>query len=124
MNLKLSAKNCTEFQTIVCIFFLNYLLGSKINPCPENSLTYYTDVYAVCVAYPESLGDKLYVETKMFLEDHVKKLHEVNNNLLYARKGRSVFIYVIIYFYASLSLLLIALHLIRDHFCVHFLSLF
>lgn len=48
--------------------------GSKISPCPENSLTCYADVYVVCVAYPESLGDKLYIETKTFLDKHVKKL--------------------------------------------------
>ena len=36
-----------------------------------------SDVYALCVAYPEPLGDKLYHETKSFLEQHVKKLHGV-----------------------------------------------
>lgn len=35
----------------------------------------FTDVYALCVAYPEPLGDCLYTETKNFLEEHVKKLH-------------------------------------------------
>ncbi|XP_077979355.1 cullin-2-like [Glandiceps talaboti] len=35
----------------------------------------FSDVYALCVAYPEPLGDKLYSETKKFLENHVKGLH-------------------------------------------------
>lgn len=34
----------------------------------------YRDVYQLCVAYPESLADKLYIETKNFLDDHVKGL--------------------------------------------------
>ena len=29
------------------------------------------DVYSLCVAYPEPLADRLYGETKKFLEDHV-----------------------------------------------------
>lgn len=32
------------------------------------------DVYAICVAYPEPLADRLYEETKLFLEEHVKML--------------------------------------------------
>lgn len=35
---------------------------------------YFSDVYSLCVAYPEPLADKLYLETKMFLDEHVKKL--------------------------------------------------
>ena len=40
---------------------------------------YYTwnsvsDVYSLCVAYPEPLADRLYEETKSFLEGHVNKL--------------------------------------------------
>ena len=31
----------------------------------------FTDVYSLCVAYPEPLADKLYSETRKFLEDHV-----------------------------------------------------
>ena len=31
----------------------------------------FSDVYALCVAYPEPLGERLYAETKKFLEDHV-----------------------------------------------------
>ena len=30
-----------------------------------------SDVYSLCVAYPEPLADKLYSETKKFLEEHV-----------------------------------------------------
>ena len=32
------------------------------------------DVYSLCVAYPEPLADKLYSETKKFLEEHVDSL--------------------------------------------------
>ena len=31
----------------------------------------FVDVYSLCVAYPEPLADRLYAETKKFLEDHV-----------------------------------------------------
>jgi len=31
----------------------------------------FSDVYSLCVAYPEPLADKLYAETKKFLEEHV-----------------------------------------------------
>lgn len=37
----------------------------------------FTDVYAICVAYPEPLGDRLYQETKKFLDEHVKELFKV-----------------------------------------------
>jgi len=33
----------------------------------------FSDVYALCVAFPEPLGEKLYQETKIFLEEHVKE---------------------------------------------------
>ncbi|XP_074658807.1 cullin-2-like [Tubulanus polymorphus] len=36
----------------------------------------FSDVYALCVAYPEPLSDRLYQETKTFLEKHVRSLHE------------------------------------------------
>ncbi|XP_058117563.1 cullin-2 [Anopheles ziemanni] len=36
----------------------------------------FVDVYAICVAHPEPLADRLYLETKTFLENHVKKLLE------------------------------------------------
>lgn len=32
------------------------------------------DVYSLCVAYPEPLADKLYYETKQFLENHVQNM--------------------------------------------------
>lgn len=35
---------------------------------------FYSDVYSLCVAYPEPLADRLYQETKQFLDDHVKNL--------------------------------------------------
>lgn len=31
-----------------------------------------SDVYSICVAYPDPLADRLYSETKSFLECHVK----------------------------------------------------
>ena len=36
-----------------------------------------SDVYALCVAYPEPMGERLYTETKTFLECQVKALYEV-----------------------------------------------
>uniref|UniRef100_A0A8C4RTN4 Cullin 2 n=1 Tax=Erpetoichthys calabaricus TaxID=27687 RepID=A0A8C4RTN4_ERPCA len=36
----------------------------------------FSDIYALCVAYPEPLGEKLYTETKTFLENHVRLLHK------------------------------------------------
>ncbi|MEQ2190915.1 Cullin-2, partial [Xenoophorus captivus] len=34
------------------------------------------DIYALCVAYPEPLGERLYTETKIFLENHVRQLYK------------------------------------------------
>ena len=34
----------------------------------------FSDVYSLCVAYPEPLADKLYSETKKFLENHVSQV--------------------------------------------------
>lgn len=34
----------------------------------------FSDVYQLCVALPEPLADKLYFETKQFLENHVKNM--------------------------------------------------
>ncbi|XP_058830462.1 cullin-2 [Topomyia yanbarensis] len=34
----------------------------------------FVDIYSICVAHPEPLADKLYTETKAFLENHVKDL--------------------------------------------------
>ncbi|MFT7800578.1 cullin-2 isoform X1 [Arapaima gigas] len=36
----------------------------------------FSDIYALCVAYPEPLGERLYAETKMFLENHVRHLYK------------------------------------------------
>ncbi|XP_023933316.1 cullin-2 [Lingula anatina] len=36
----------------------------------------FSDVYALCVAYPEPLGEQLYAKTKEFLEHHVTALHK------------------------------------------------
>jgi cullin 2 len=39
----------------------------------------YSDVYSICVAFPDPLADKLYAETKSFLENYVKsQLDEFN----------------------------------------------
>lgn len=40
-------------------------------------LTCASDVYALCVAFPEPLGEKLYAEVKNFLESHCQSLYEV-----------------------------------------------
>ncbi|XP_076327537.1 cullin-2-like isoform X2 [Tachypleus tridentatus] len=37
----------------------------------------FTDVYALCVAFPEPLGDRLYQETKQFLDNHVHYLYKL-----------------------------------------------
>lgn len=40
----------------------------------------YSDVYAICVAFPDPLADRLYSETKNFLENYVKsQLDEFNS---------------------------------------------
>ncbi|XP_054622058.1 cullin-2 isoform X2 [Dunckerocampus dactyliophorus] len=36
----------------------------------------FSDIYALCVAYPEPLGERLYTETKVFLENHVRNLYK------------------------------------------------
>uniref|UniRef100_A0A4W6G9U8 Cullin 2 n=1 Tax=Lates calcarifer TaxID=8187 RepID=A0A4W6G9U8_LATCA len=36
----------------------------------------FSDIYALCVAYPEPLGERLYTETKVFLENHVRQLYK------------------------------------------------
>lgn len=38
-----------------------------------------SDIYALCVAYPEPLGERLYTETKVFLENHVRQLYKVRS---------------------------------------------
>lgn len=37
-------------------------------------LIFRSDVYSLCVAFPEPLADKLYNETKQFLEKHVQMI--------------------------------------------------
>ena len=39
----------------------------------------FSDVYSLCVAYPEPLADKLYSETKKFLETHVNQVGFARN---------------------------------------------
>ena len=39
----------------------------------------FSDVYSLCVAYPEPLADKLYSETKKFLETHVNQVGWAGN---------------------------------------------
>ena len=52
------------------------------------SLTVLRDVYALCVAYPEPLGDRLYKETKDFLEAHVTSLYDVSGQSHFAIHSR------------------------------------
>ncbi|GAB6030467.1 Cullin-2 [Chamberlinius hualienensis] len=47
---------------------------SNIQKCTWNDR--FSDVYNLCVAYPEPLGDRLYQETKTFLSNHVKVLFQ------------------------------------------------
>lgn len=42
----------------------------------------FRDIYALCVAYPEPLGERLYSETKVFLENHVRQLFKVRRSWL------------------------------------------
>uniref|UniRef100_A0A3P8U0H0 Uncharacterized protein n=1 Tax=Amphiprion percula TaxID=161767 RepID=A0A3P8U0H0_AMPPE len=40
----------------------------------------FSDIYALCIAYPEPLGERLYTETKGFLENHVQQLYKVHTH--------------------------------------------
>lgn len=43
----------------------------------------FSDVYSICVAYPDPLADRLYSETKLFLESHVKtQLEKFNEHMM------------------------------------------
>jgi Cullin family. len=42
----------------------------KFTVCPF----FHSDIYSLCVAYPEPLADRLYQETKLFLDQHVTNL--------------------------------------------------
>ncbi|XP_066998802.1 cullin-2 [Anabrus simplex] len=54
-------------ETVKCVITLNNVPRSIWNDR-------FTDVYSLCVAYPEPLADRLYLETKQFLDNHVKNL--------------------------------------------------
>ena len=54
-----------------CRTFKEYFI-SQSHPLPP----LVSDVYSLCVAYPEPLADRLYNETKIFLEEHVGGLLE------------------------------------------------
>ncbi|XP_028607157.1 cullin-2 isoform X1 [Lacerta agilis] len=55
--------------TIKAVVMLDYVERSTWNDR-------FSDIYALCVAYPEPLGERLYMETKNFLENHVRHLHK------------------------------------------------
>lgn len=64
--------NCQS--ALICINTKRYLIVVWVK---NVSLTISTDVYALCVACPEPLSDRLYTETKQFLENHVQQLYKV-----------------------------------------------
>ncbi|XP_059495317.1 cullin-2 isoform X4 [Stegostoma tigrinum] len=55
--------------TIKAVVMLDYVERSTWNDR-------FSDIYALCVAYPEPLGERLYTETKVFLENHVQHLYK------------------------------------------------
>nr|XP_012419379.1 PREDICTED: LOW QUALITY PROTEIN: cullin-2-like [Odobenus rosmarus divergens] len=55
--------------TIKAVVMLEYVKRATWN-------NRFSDIYALCVAYPEPLGERLYTETKIFLENHVRHLHK------------------------------------------------
>ncbi|XP_067863749.1 cullin-2 isoform X1 [Heptranchias perlo] len=55
--------------TIRAVVMLDYVERSTWNDR-------FSDIYALCVAYPEPLGERLYTETKIFLENHVQHLYK------------------------------------------------
>lgn len=67
------------FQCNSCIFKVNtHTFECLLLLLILNALT--SDIYALCVAYPEPLGERLYTETKVFLENHVRQLYKVNHH--------------------------------------------
>ena len=58
-------------------------------------LTFARDVYALCVAFPEPLGEKLYAEVKNFLESHSQSLYEVCQNLIKTPKAVNTVLHAI-----------------------------
>ena len=65
-------------------------------------LTFARDVYALCVAFPEPLGEKLYAEVKNFLESHSQSLYEVCQNFM----KMQLFFFIYLFFFRFLSILL------------------
>ncbi|KAM5292587.1 LOW QUALITY PROTEIN: cullin-2-like [Ctenodactylus gundi] len=57
------------FSTIQAVITLEHIERAMWNGC-------FSDMYALCVASPEPLGQRLYTETKIFLENHVRHLHK------------------------------------------------
>ena len=51
----------------------------------------FSDVYSLCVAYPEPLADKLYTETKKFLETHVSQVRRRLCNHIYIQIHKVTF---------------------------------
>ena len=43
----------------------------------------FSDVYKMCTAVPEPLGEKLYWKTKEFFENHVQHLYAVSKYLVF-----------------------------------------
>uniref|UniRef100_G3NAD6 Cullin 2 n=1 Tax=Gasterosteus aculeatus TaxID=69293 RepID=G3NAD6_GASAC len=56
--------------TIKAVVMLDYVERATWND------RFSSDIYALCVAYPEPLGERLYTETKVFLENHVRQLYK------------------------------------------------
>jgi cullin 2 len=62
---------CEFWVSIKCMPFYESRL--------QQFFSLYSDVYAICVAFPDPLADRLYSETKNFLENYVKsQLDEFN----------------------------------------------
>lgn len=57
----------SRFEWVFNVFYLSQGLLLNI-------FSYSSDVYSICVAYPEPMADRLYSETKLFLESHVQSL--------------------------------------------------
>lgn len=63
------------FGTIVfCKFFSLFQNQRREKQNNLKSISIFSDVYSLCVAFPEPLADRLYNETKQFLESHVHNL--------------------------------------------------
>lgn len=62
-----------RFVHIVCIHFYN-VVTPHIIIYVSFHYQLNSDVYSLCVAFPEPLADRLYNETKQFLENHVQNI--------------------------------------------------